>query len=425
MNFEQVNQLGKKIRQAYRARHCNEKDLPIIASEFLSKEAFEFEFDISRIADFILETTITQQPGLAFSDLPIVLYKCDEFYIEMLIWTNSTTTIHQHAFSGALRVMKGSSFHSTWSFEEKRRLSSRFLIGDCKFENAEVLREGDIRQIISGRAGLVHALFHLDQPSVTLVVRNRNEPWAEPQYSLDLPHVAISSSELQRDSIVRLYSRLLAVADRIDGADPQQLFARWCEELDFPRLYYLTRLNAHRFSEQADKSSLLETVEKSHPGLSKEIGHLLTSKERLDSLVQARSRITDHDARFFLALLLNLPSRKAIVRVIREQYPDRDPGEFLISVIKTLKAAKSGRDAFFEMARQAQLGNHLLANRVAAALPFDDHDPLLARTLDQLLSKDGALQEQRSTEVSDDEDKMIQEAIKKLNEITELRPLTS
>src|ERR1019366_9823901 len=46
----------------------------------------------------------------------------------------------------------------------------------------EWLTRGDVRPILPG-SGLVHALFHLDRPSVSVVVRTPSDALAGPQYS--------------------------------------------------------------------------------------------------------------------------------------------------------------------------------------------------------------------------------------------------
>ena len=94
---------------------------------------------------------------------------------------DATASIHQHAFSGAFRVVTGSSLHSEYEFVEQARVSQLLLLGEVRTQRLEALTRGDVRRITSGRAGLVHSLFHLDQPSVTLVIRTYGEPWAQPQ----------------------------------------------------------------------------------------------------------------------------------------------------------------------------------------------------------------------------------------------------
>ena len=211
MDFRQFQLLGGEIRSKLQQADFDELTLPELAAEALAKADLDTDFQLDDVAEFLLTTNIAQQPALRFSNLPPVVYRCDDFYIELLIWMDATTVIHQHAFSGAFRVFAGSSVHSIYQFHERERISSRLLVGDVRLDRVELLRRGDVRQIKSGRQGLVHALFHLDQPSVTLVVRN-SEPWARPQYVLTRPSVAFADQDLEQDSRVQVMKRSSAHA---------------------------------------------------------------------------------------------------------------------------------------------------------------------------------------------------------------------
>ena len=183
MNFQQFQILGEEIHANLKHNSFDEQAFPAIAAEALSRIDLQNDFQLDQLAEFVITTKIKQQPSLAFSNLPPIVYRCEEFYIELLIWMDATTAIHQHAFSGAFRVLVGSSFHSVYEFNEHEQINSQLLLGDVRLKMAEILRTGDVRLIHSGRSGLAHALFHLDRPSVTVVVRNHGEPWALPVHA--------------------------------------------------------------------------------------------------------------------------------------------------------------------------------------------------------------------------------------------------
>ena len=145
MNFPQFQLLGEEIHAKLKRRSFDEKALPAIAAEALSCIELESDFQLDQLAEFLITTKIEQQPSLEFSNLPLIVYRCEEFYIELLIWMDATTAIHQHAFSGAFRVMVGSSFHSVYEFNEHERINSQLLLGDVRLQMAEILRTGDVR----------------------------------------------------------------------------------------------------------------------------------------------------------------------------------------------------------------------------------------------------------------------------------------
>ena len=109
-----------------------------------------------------------------FGQPAITVFRCEAFYIDVLFWVDGTTAIHQHRFSGAFHVMGGSSLQSRYRFTPKCAYSERLLYGTLDLLDVELLVKGDVRPIRAG-AELVHALFHLDRPSVSVVVRTAGD----------------------------------------------------------------------------------------------------------------------------------------------------------------------------------------------------------------------------------------------------------
>lgn len=77
----------------------------------------------------------------------------------------------------------------------KNTASDRLSMGRTNFLNSELLRRGDVRTIHSG-GRLIHALFHLDRPSVSLVVRTFNLDKGQPQYYYSRPYLALHDQNL-------------------------------------------------------------------------------------------------------------------------------------------------------------------------------------------------------------------------------------
>src|SRR5262249_6236027 len=156
---------------------------------------------------FLLDTKIRQQPETGFSNLPVTVYRGDAFHLELLVWTRASTSVHQHGFSGAFRVVTGSSLHSNYRFIERQRINSHLLIGDIEMTSMQLLNVGDVVPISAGREGLVHSLFHLDEPSVTLVARTGWEPESAPQYDLIQPRFAFDSKWADADERIAIVRR--------------------------------------------------------------------------------------------------------------------------------------------------------------------------------------------------------------------------
>src|SRR5215467_1763960 len=100
MNFDVFRVLGEQVEKEFRRSNYDDQSFPQIAESALTDWQPELEFDLEGLGSFLLTTTIKQQPKSSFSNLAVTVYRSNEFYIECLIWTDATTSIHQHAFSG-------------------------------------------------------------------------------------------------------------------------------------------------------------------------------------------------------------------------------------------------------------------------------------------------------------------------------------
>ena len=56
------------------------------------------------------------QSFYTFSDLPINVFKHPKFFIEVLFWSNGTTTTHSHSFTGGFYVVSGESLNVVSAF---------------------------------------------------------------------------------------------------------------------------------------------------------------------------------------------------------------------------------------------------------------------------------------------------------------------
>ena len=298
MNFKQFAALGETIRRRLFQANDDECQLAPIAASALSCAKLETDFDLGAIAEFLRTTQIKQQPGTTFSNLPPIVYRCDSFYIELLVWTEASTTVHEHAFSGAFRVLVGSSIHTEYEFEQGQRISSRLLLGRTRFKGIELLKQGDVRRIRSGRNGLLHGLFHLDRPSVTLVVRDI-EPWATPQYSILKPSFAYAEEELAADARVSLICRLLSVARTLNPSQATQVLIEQVPRLDFPRLFMILKSNHQLLNREEDWENFLARVRHRHGKLAEYLIDVVQTARCEWSILTTRDDVTDPDLRFF------------------------------------------------------------------------------------------------------------------------------
>ena len=87
-------------------------------------------------------------------------------------------------------MLEGSSLHSLFEFEDARSVTSRFRIGNLRWRETHLLETGATIPIVSGPT-CIHSLFHLETPSVSVVIRTHSDPDCGPQFTYLPPHLAV------------------------------------------------------------------------------------------------------------------------------------------------------------------------------------------------------------------------------------------
>jgi len=350
--MEQFAKLGALIGGRWRDENYDENLFPGIAARALSEFNLLERIDPWQIVRWLFTTAnVPEQmdPDAVFGDPPITLYVGSRFYIDAYYWLDGTTSIHQHSFSGAFQLLLGSSVHSRYRFENPQEINPRFLVGDILFDDVSLLRKGDIREIVAGPQ-LIHSLFHLERPSVTITVRTHKAPSAPVQYTYRKPFIAYDP--FFKDQLVARQVQTVGlllgmkhpeaddiIGSLLDTADFQTTyaileiaFASLCHR-DLETLFGLSRSN-ERFQ------ALLDRARARHGELADRLLPVLEEKWRQNDVARRRDQIKGEDHRFFLALLLNVPERQAILKLIRERFPDRDAIELVVGWVSELAATK-------------------------------------------------------------------------------------
>jgi hypothetical protein len=335
--MEVFQQLGKEVETLWRDKGYNEDSFASICEQALRDTDLPSKVSAWEIIDWALgETNLPQQRDLPanFGDPPITLYNSPRFHIDIYFWLEGTTEIHQHGFCGAFQVLLGSSIHSSYMFDVREKLNSFTELGGLDLADVELLRIGDIRQILAGRQ-FIHALFHLDYPSATIVVRTHKSPLYLPQFSYRKPSLAIDPF-FEEPNIIK---KLQAVSMLVRTKHPQteDMITDLLAAADFQTSYFvlsnLKRFLAHSQIDQLFKletsqdsfERFLEQVKKRHGATAESLSDIFAEQNRLDEIVRRRSFISDPEHRFLLALLLNVPDRENILSLVKKRFPDADP----------------------------------------------------------------------------------------------------
>ena len=326
---KEFHTLGAALKCRYLEAKHDELAFPTIAKDCLREARLHEKISGTDVLEWAATDTLPPQFDVkgAFGQPPITVYQDARFHIDVLCWRSSSTSVHQHGFSGAFAVLGGSSVCCDYSFELEERVNSRFLLGKLGFRAASLLGPGDIRPIVGG-GDYVHSLFHLEHPSFSVVVRTETDPDRWPQYEYLRNGIAFDPFH----NPVQLHRPLDALAALLEAAPERYLGAatQFVQHADpFEVLILFTRHLPQLSSRTEILGALANRVIARHGVHGKRIVDSLAERTRIQVVSELRKRVRDPDHRFLLALLLNVPTRDEILRLIAARAPARPPRDTL------------------------------------------------------------------------------------------------
>lgn len=313
--------LGRTVLERWRQQNFSLEVFPELARLAIDEAPPSENVDLEEmIQEFLANDDQPFQSQSGFGQPELVAFNDPRFYIQILFWMEGTTKIHQHEFSGAFHVMQGSSVHSEFDFEGAQSVTPHIRTGELRMKRIELLDTGRTIPITSGRE-CIHSLFHLDTPSVTVVVRTHHDPGTGPQYNYLPPHVAVDP--LHSDALTMRRKQLLDVLETLDDPSYVTQVRGMVESLDFERGFH-TLLHARGRLQILDEwESVLATFQERHGELAKGVPDTLAECHRRESITQMRYHVEDPDHRFFLALLMNVQNREDILTLITARFPEQ------------------------------------------------------------------------------------------------------
>lgn len=330
--------LGDTIARIWEGHNYDEEVFADVATKALIESRILETVDPADIVDWLVSSQrIPEQKYREFGQPPINLYIGKNFLIEVLFWLDSTTAIHQHAFAGAFGVLAGSSVHSQYQFEQRQSVSEQLMLGDVNFMSSELLKRGDVRTIHIGNK-FIHALFHLDRPSLSVVVRTKSLSHHKPQYSYLKPWMAVDPFYKPEPFMTQI--RVLEALKRTDLKLYWQTAQTLVSNGDL-WMSYIVLSSAHRkFHESDEWESLLRLARWRYGEQVEYLVPCLEEQDREIKIIARRESVHEADYRFFLALLLNVPKQSIIYKLILNRFPDTDPESLVLRWIKELSEKK-------------------------------------------------------------------------------------
>ncbi len=353
--MEIFRQLGDRLEACWRDRDYDERAFPKLAAAALKEADLVAQVTPLDLLRWIgRESVLPAQsdPNSALGDMAVTLYSTPRFYISALFWLHSSTAIHQHSFSGAFQVLAGSSLQTRHLFTEERFVNGRLRFGTLDPAGVTLLPTGSVEPITSG-SRFVHSLFHLEHPSVSLVIRTHSEPAAQPQWSFlpggiafD-PFVSNVVTQKKREAlrVLRALGPDTAVREAAEMFEQADLQLTWellgeCMALFGPSA--LERNYGLREDKSADRLEPLLAVARRRHGVEAVARFLQVSDEsrRLNGIIAMREAVTQPEHRFLIGVLLNVGDARTALDLLAQRYPDRDPVEEFLDRIHEVSATK-------------------------------------------------------------------------------------
>lgn len=383
-------ELGTRLEQRWAAVNYAEPAFPDLAAEVLAESNLPEETPPQVIMEELHRArSLPQQSSHEFSDLSLTLYSSSRFCIDVYFWLESTTAIHQHAFSGAFQVLSGSSIHTHYTFEFGQQINSHFSVGTISMRRLETLAPKDIRQIYSGNR-FIHSLFHLDAPSVTVVIRTHRDVTALPQFTYLKPCFAIDP--FFTDEVAEKKVRSIRMLLRLHDSRAYSVLDQLIASSDFQTTFEILRgafaeligderanTNGSGNSRPEQKSRFAEVLAKARsvhgPLIDLTLAVLLQRDKQL-KLAKLRAILRNPEHRFLLALLLNIEERKQMFDLIQQRYPDRLPVDSICRWLQELSVINNTESqSILGIGTLSELHllalRHLLTNRPINELTAD------------------------------------------------------
>ncbi|MBA4696936.1 MAG: hypothetical protein H2069_06100 [Legionella sp.] len=314
---EYFKELGEYVEKRWRAVNYNEENFNQIAEEALLHFTTVDSVSYLDVLQYVILNTSLDvcQIKCKFSDLQWTLYQHQKFYIEALYWMDGTTAIHQHGFSGAFSLLHGRSIHTEYDFHSKKRFNAFFYIGDLKVSKTSILHTGDVKKITAGKS-FIHSVFHLDSPSVTLVIRNNTSIEHHPQLGYYAPYVAFNAKDQQ----IALYRKIKSIQLMLNHQKEEgyRLLHQFVMQCSFYELYVLFS-EISFFDFDLTQRGLLSTHICKMP-YGNELLATLENQYQARRLNSLRGFIKDEEQRIFLAVLRNTPGKQNILKHLGELF---------------------------------------------------------------------------------------------------------
>jgi hypothetical protein len=304
--------LGAELDRSWALADRDEERFADIAADALSGMAERF--DLEAFLDGMLDAGRGGRQQLAplgaFGQPGFTAFHGEGFVVEVYVWTDSVSAIHNHPFCGAFTVLHGHSVHAVYETSRFSRAGARGRLLDVRLASLSRVDMGEVHKFSLRRYPLIHALIHVPVPSVSMVVRTAR---TEGYYRYLPPSIALPMEAMPEPG-----SRRVALLETLVRIGHPSALDRVCAALrtaDFETAVHLLSLTWPGADEDA-RAQLWESNAILHGDRRDAIEHALRRSQRLEEASAIRHGLRDPDHRLCATVLAYAESRNHVRRAL-------------------------------------------------------------------------------------------------------------
>ncbi len=173
--MEYFDRLGAGLQRAWSEADRDEERFPDLAASALEADPPAAGFETDSFFDAMLDPSLGGRQHLApvgaFGQPGFTVFHGEGFVIEVYVWSDSLSAIHNHPFCGVFTVLEGFSVQARYRTSVASRAGGRGQLLDVHLAGLDLVRPTEVHRFSLRRHPLVHALIHVPVPSISMVVR--------------------------------------------------------------------------------------------------------------------------------------------------------------------------------------------------------------------------------------------------------------
>lgn len=304
--------LGAELERSWALADRDEERFADIAADALDGVAKRF--DVEAFLDGMLDPGRGGRQQLAplgaFGQPGFTVFHGEGFVVEVYLWTDSLSAIHNHPFCGAFTVLHGHSVHAEYQTSRFSRAGARGRLLDVRLTNLSLVDTGEVHKFSLRRYPLIHALIHIPVPTVSMVVRTTR---TEGYYRYLPPSIALPMEAMPEPG-----SRRVALLETLIRIGHPSALERVCATLrtaDFETAVHLLSITWPA-ADAEERTALWEANAALHGDRRDAIEGALLRSQRLEEASAIRHGLRDPDHRLCATVLAYAESRNHVRRAL-------------------------------------------------------------------------------------------------------------